>query len=101
MMNVSKFTVKTALIGMMLLASPMARAEGSEGAAIDAATQEKVTVQLTALGYEVRKMEMEDGMLEVYAVKDGATFQLFLDEAFKIVKTCTDAGCDNGEAAEG
>jgi hypothetical protein len=24
-----------------------------------------------------------------------------LDEAFKIVKTCTDAGCDNGEAAEG
>ena len=40
---------------------------------IDPALQAKITAQLTAQGYDVRKVQMEDGMIEVYAVKDGKT----------------------------
>lgn len=67
----------------LVLAAPAAFAEGEM---IDAATQDKVTTELTAQGYDVRKVGMEDGMIEVYAVKDGKTYELYLDEALKIVK---------------
>lgn len=67
----------------LVLAAPAAFAEGET---IDAATQDKVTTELTAQGYDVRKVGMEDGMIEVYAVKDGKTYELYLDEALKIVK---------------
>ena len=53
----------------------------------DAATQAKITEQLTAAGYQVRKIDREDGMIEVYAVKDGKMYELYLDADLKIVKT--------------
>lgn len=53
----------------------------------DAATQSKITEQLTAEGYEVRKIDSEDGMIEVYAIKDGKMYELYLDADLKIVKT--------------
>lgn len=83
-----------AVLGLTLFAAPVAMAEG---AMIAPETQAKVTADLTAQGYEVRKMEMEDGLLEVYAVKDGKTWQLFLDAELKVVKTCTDNTCEEGE----
>jgi hypothetical protein len=67
----------------LALAAPAARAEDE----VDAATQEKVTAQLTAEGYEVRKIEAEDGLIEAYVVKDGKAMSLFLDESLKVVKT--------------
>lgn len=67
----------------LALAAPAARAEDE----VDAATQEKVTAQLTAEGYEVRKIEAEDGLIEAYVVKDGKAMSLFLDEFLKVVKT--------------
>jgi hypothetical protein len=78
------FTRIAALAALALaLAAPAARAEDE----IDAATQEKVTAQLTAEGYEVRKIEAEDGLIEAYVVKDGKAMSLFLDESLKVVKT--------------
>ena len=68
----------------LVVATPvLAEDEGS----LDAATTEKVTAAMTAQGYEVRKVGMEDGMIEVYAVKDGKTWELYLDEALNVVKT--------------
>lgn len=83
-----------AALCLTLAAAPMAMAEGAR---IDPATQAQVTADLTAQGYEVRKMEMEDGLLEVYAVKDGKTWQLFLDAALKVVRTCAGNSCEDGE----
>jgi hypothetical protein len=60
---------------------------------VDPALKEKVTKQMTEQGYEVRKIQMEDGKIEVYAVKEGKTYELYLDEALKIIKT-------NGEGEE-
>jgi hypothetical protein len=56
----------------------------SEG--IDPALQAKVTAQLTAQGYDVRKVQMEDGMIEVYAVKGGKTSEIYLNEKLEVVK---------------
>ena len=52
-----------------------------------AATQAKVTEQLNAQGYEVRRIDSEDGMIEVYAMKDGKKVELYLNEALEIVKS--------------
>ena len=57
------------------------------GSMPDAATQEKITADLTAQGYEVRKIDSEDGMIEVYAVKDGKMYEIYLDANLKIVRT--------------
>ncbi len=54
---------------------------------IDAATKAKVEQKLTAEGYEVRRVDSEDGMIEVYALKDGARLELYLDSDLNIVKT--------------
>ncbi len=75
--------VSAAAVIVSLLAAPMAMAADS----IDAALKDKVTKQMTADGYEVRKIQMEDGMIEVYAVKDGKTLEVYLDKDLKIVKT--------------
>ena len=82
----TKTTRLSAAIALALtLVAPMAHAE-SEGS-LDAATQEKVTAAMTAQGYEVRKVTTEDGMIEVYAVKDGKTYELYLDDQMNIVKS--------------
>ena len=56
-------------------------------AALDAATEARVKTELTAQGYEVRSVGIEDGMIEVYAVKDGKMLELYLDADLKIVRT--------------
>lgn len=98
-MSLAKLTFKTAaVLAILLLGAPMAMAERAD---VDAATQAKITDVMTAQGYDVRKMEIEDGLLEVYAVKDGKTFQVFYDEKLTLVKTCDDAGCTDGSTTEG
>jgi hypothetical protein len=66
-----------------LIQSPLAMASDE----IDAALKDKVTAKMTAEGYEVRKIEKEDGLIEVYAVKGGKTYELYLDGALNVVKT--------------
>lgn len=63
----------------------------AEGDAVDAATRDKLTAQLVAQGYDVRKIEAEDGRIEAYVVKDGATVQLWFDMDLKPVVQDGDA----------
>ncbi len=67
-----------AILGLSMLSAQTAVAESAEGE-VDAATTEKVTAQLTAEGFEVRKLDLEDGLIEAYVVKDGETSTVFLD----------------------
>jgi hypothetical protein len=82
-MTMSKLTTTAlaALIGLGLALPSFA------SDAPDATTQAKITEQLTADGYEVRKIDSEDGMIEVYAVKDGKMYEIYLDADLKVVKT--------------
>lgn len=47
---------------------------------------QQVRDMLKAQSYEVRKIDSEDGMIEVYALKDGKKFELYLNEKLEIVK---------------
>ena len=53
----------------------------------DTAKAEAIKAQLTEQGYEVRKIEMEDGLYEAYAMKDGERYEIYLDAGLNIVKT--------------
>ncbi len=58
------------------LAAPAAFADEGK---VDAAVQEKLTAQLVAEGYDVRQFKAEDGLIEVYVVKDGKMEELWFD----------------------
>lgn len=47
----------------------------------------KIVEMLTADGYEVGKIKIEDGQYEAYAKKDGHKLEIFLNGDFEIVKT--------------
>lgn len=42
-------------------------------------TMAEVQASLTAMGYEVRKAEMEDGKIEVYFVRDGQMGEVYVN----------------------
>jgi hypothetical protein len=52
----------------------------------DTATAQKITTHLTEQGYAVRKIELDDGLYEAYAMKDGQRYEVYLDSALNIVK---------------
>ncbi len=54
---------------------------------LTAEQQTAVTDMLVAQGYQVRKLDQEDGMIEAYVVKDGKRYELYLDSEMKIVRT--------------
>lgn len=78
-----------AALALTLLSAPFAMA--SEGK-VDAAAQETLTAQLTAEGYEVRQFKAEDGLIEVYVVKDGKMQELWFDADLKQVEHEEDEG---------
>ncbi len=72
-----------AVLAATAFAAPMAFA--SEGA-VDAAVREKLTAQLVAEGYDVRQFKAEDGLIEVYVVKDGKMEELWFTAELKQVQ---------------
>lgn len=45
----------------------------------------EIRARLAAEGYEVRRIEAEDGMIEVYALRDGKRYELYLDRDLTVV----------------
>ncbi|WP_417807789.1 PepSY domain-containing protein [Thioclava sp.] len=46
---------------------------------VDSAKEKTLQTQLVAQGYEVRRLDMEDGYIEVYALKDGKRMEMYFD----------------------
>lgn len=42
-------------------------------------TMDEVQATLVEMGYEIRKAEMEDGKIEVYFIKGGDMFEVYVD----------------------
>lgn len=82
--------VKATALAAVLLSAPAAFA--SEKIAPE--LKDKITAKLTAEGYDVRNIKMENGKLEVSAVKDGKTMEFFLDD--KLNATTTEDGGSEG-----
>ena len=76
--------IAVAALALSMLTSSVALAE--EEGTVDAAVQEKLTAQLVAEGYEVRQFKSEDGLIEVYVVKDGKMQELWFDADLKQVE---------------
>lgn len=72
---------------LMLIGSTLALATTSILAASDAPelsgyigkTRQEISATLKQQGYEVRKVETEDGYLEAYALKNGERFEIYVD----------------------
>ena len=73
-------------LALAIFAAGIALASDGDGK-LDMAKAEQIKTQLTAEGYEVRKVEMEDGMYEAYAMKDGERYEIYLDSDLNIVKS--------------
>jgi len=68
---------KLALITLLAFGTP-ALAEDVTMDSVLGTTMEEVQASLTAMGYEVRKAEMEDGKIEVYFVRDGKMGEVYV-----------------------
>ena len=77
----------TAIATAIALPANFAAASSELDGAMLGKTESEITASLTAKGYEVRKIEDEDGKLEAYALKDGKKFEVYVDVATgKVVK---------------
>jgi Peptidase propeptide and YPEB domain len=83
-MNAMKILTASALL-IASLGMPVF-GESGEGNA-DPATTKEVTAMMVADGYDVRRVVVEGDKIEVYALKDGKQFVIYLDQALKVVKT--------------
>lgn len=78
---------KLALITLIALASPAFALEDVSMDSILGTTLEEVQASLEAMGYEVRKAEMEDGEIEVYFVRDGKMGEVYVSsETGRVIK---------------
>lgn len=71
---------KLTLAAILAVAPMMALAEG-DMIAVDTelgTSSEAVEAKLVEMGYEVRKMDMEDGMIEAYAVKGDEMLEVYV-----------------------
>lgn len=79
-----KTHMKAGLVALALVAA--APLPGMASVSITQDVQAQITDMLTADGYEVRKIVPEDGMIEVYAIKDGQMLELYLDADLNIIR---------------
>jgi hypothetical protein len=81
-------TLLATVLASMLCATGATAVMASEGgAAPDQTTQVQIRKKLTAQGYEVRKINTEDGLYEAYALKDGKRFEIYFDAKLNVVST--------------
>lgn len=79
-------TFRTLLLALALtlpLGAGAARAD--EDAAIDPAKEAAIRTMLTDQGYEIRSVGMEDGKIEVYAIRDGKMVEIYLDDRMNVL----------------
>ena len=74
--KIMKTLLTTALLSLTLVAAPVLASSSS--AALDDAKRVEITEKLKSEGYDVRKIDVEDGQIEVYALKDGKKVELYL-----------------------
>ncbi|MDH3264743.1 MAG: PepSY domain-containing protein [Paracoccaceae bacterium] len=75
------------LVLALALAVSAAPVLAASADAVPQATQDAVRAKLVAEGYDVRSIQMEDGRIEVYALKDGQKLEIYLDAALNVVET--------------
>lgn len=76
------FSKLTATLILVLSLSAPAVASGykcKSGPVSEWMSQDSILKSLVTKGYEIRKIEVEDGCYEVYVLKDGKRFEIFVN----------------------
>lgn len=63
---------------LSLPAGIAAAASDLDGASVGS-TADQIKTSLIEMGYEVKKVKPEDGMLEAYALRDGKRYEVYVD----------------------
>jgi len=71
---------KLVILGAFMAATPALALNFSVGTVLGSSMQE-VTKSLTDMGYEIRKSEMEDGLIEAYFIGGGEKGDVYVDAA--------------------
>jgi len=79
----SKLVIKS-LIAAAVMNTTFAFA--SDDLPLNDAVKAEIVATLSAQGYEVGKIKIEDGLYEAYAKKDGERFEVFLDTEMKVIR---------------
>lgn len=53
----------------------------------DPAKEAEIRAAMTEKGYDVRSVGTIDGKFEIYAIKDGKAYEIFLDQKLMILET--------------
>lgn len=83
-MSFAKYSARIALLAIATTL-PLAAMASSDMRLTDE-MRTTITAAMTEQGYETRKIDIEDGMIEVYAIKDGERFELYLNENYEIIR---------------
>ena len=67
-----------AMISALTLATPVLAMDLTSDTVLGT-TAAEISSSLTEMGYEVRKIETEDGKIEAYVVKDGKMAEVYVD----------------------
>jgi len=83
----TRMTMIAAALSAAMAAQPVLASddEGYEDG-MSMESRDEIRMMLEEDGWDVRKMEAEDGMIEAYAVRDGKAWELYLDESGEIVR---------------
>ncbi|MCB1340274.1 MAG: PepSY domain-containing protein [Pseudooceanicola sp.] len=75
---------RSLILAALLFATPALANQIEVGAAMGK-TEDDVKTALVALGYDVRKIEVEDGKIEAYVVKDNGKGEIYVDPTTGLV----------------
>lgn len=86
-MNIfSKFITIVFIAGSLPAPTQASGYECESGPKSEWMPKESILKSLAAQGYKVRKVEVEDGCYEVYALKDGKKYEVFVNPATGVIK---------------
>lgn len=78
--------IVAALCAAMTAQPALASEHGDDDDGMSMESRDEIRMMLEEDGWDVRKMEAEDGLIEAYVVKDGKSYELYLDETGEIVR---------------
>jgi len=77
----------TRIIALALAVSLGGIAQASDYDTVDTAKAEEIEAMLVEQGYDVRRIKIEDGLYEAYAMKDGQRLEIYVNDDLEIIRT--------------
>jgi len=77
----------TRIMALALAVSLGGIVQASDYDTVDTAKAEEIEAMLVEQGYDVRRIKIEDGLYEAYAMKDGQRLEIYVNDDLEIIRT--------------